>query len=342
MSSPRTQPVLAPLTPAAIFLVATINEGGHARVHDALADLAGLVRAVGFRDPAKHLTMVTSIASDAWDRLFSGPRPAELHPFPELQGPRHHAPATPGDLLFHLRAESLDFCFELATQVLSALDGAVTVVDEVHGFRFFDNRDLLGFVDGTENPDGAQAAHATEIGAEDPHFAGGCYVHVQKYLHNMPAWHALPVPEQERVIGRTKLEDVELADDVKPANSHVALNVVDDADGNQLQIVRANMPFGRAGTSEYGTYYIGYSRTPAVTERMLRNMYIGDPPGNTDRILDFSTAVTGTLFFTPTADFLDNPPPLPGAAPVATATTSDSPTAPDGSLLIGSLKGHHR
>lgn len=131
----------------------------------------------------------------------------------------------------------------------------------------------------------------------------------------MQAWHALPVPEQERVIGRTKLEDVELADDVKPANSHVALNVVDDADGNQLQIVRANMPFGRAGTSEYGTYRIGYSRTPAVTERMLRNMYIGDPPGNTDRILDFSTAVTGTLFFTPTADFLDNPPPLPGTQP---------------------------
>lgn len=344
MSSPRTQPVLAPLTPAAIFLVAVINEGGHARVHDVLTELSGLVRAVGFRDPAKHLSLVTSIGSDAWDRLFSGPRPAELHPFPELQGTRHHAPATPGDLLFHLRAESLDFCFELAGQVLGALGDAVSVVDEVHGFRFFDNRDLLGFVDGTENPDGPPAVQATEIGAEDPDFAGGCYVHVQKYVHDMGAWAALTVPEQERVIGRTKLEDIELADEVKPANSHVALNVVNDADGNQLQIVRANMPFGRAGAGEYGTYYIGYSRTPAVTEKMLRNMFIGNPPGNTDRILDFSTAVTGTMFFTPTVDFLDNPPALPGTAAAARPTPSPaaSSAAHDGSLMIGSLKGRTR
>lgn len=340
MSSAQLQPVLAPLTSAAIFLVTTIDEGGHARVHDVLAGLSGLVRAVGFRDPAKRLSMVTSIGSDAWDRLFSGPRPAQLHPFTELQGTRHHAPATPGDLLFHLRAESLDFCFELATQVLAAMGGAITVVDEVHGFRFFDNRDLLGFVDGTENPEGAQAAGATEIGAEDPGFAGGCYVHVQKYVHDMAAWQALSVPEQERVIGRTKLEDIELADDVKPANSHVALNVVEDANGNQLQIVRANMPFGSVGAGEYGTYYIGYSRTPAVTEKMLHNMFIGNPAGNTDRILDFSTAVTGTLFFTPTADFLDNPPPLPGSG--ATTALPAPAAAPDGSLGIGSMKGRSR
>ncbi|MCB0932390.1 MAG: Dyp-type peroxidase [Mycobacterium sp.] len=337
MPIPIPQPVLAPLTSAAIFLVATIGDGAEAEVHDNLPGLSGLVRSVGFRDPAKHLSLVTSIGSDAWTRMFSGPRPAELHPFIELRGARHHAPATPGDLLFHIRAESLDFCFELAGQVLAAMGGAVTVVDEVHGFRFFDNRDLLGFVDGTENPDGAQAARATEIGAEDPDFAGGSYVHVQKYVHDMAAWRALSVSEQERVIGRTKLEDIEFADDVKPANSHVALNVVDDQDGNQLQIVRANMPFGEVGTGEYGTYYIGYSRSPTVTEKMLRNMYIGDPPGNTDRILDFSTPLTGTLLFTPTADFLDNPPPLPGMG--VPAPTPVSATKPVGSLKIGSLKG---
>lgn len=338
MPVPLPQPVLAPLTPAAIFLVATIAEGGEHRVHDALADLAGLVRAVGFRDPAKHLSLVTSIGSAAWDRLFSGPRPAELHPFPELRGPRHHAPATPGDLLFHIRAEVLDVCFELAGRVVKAMAGAITVVDEVHGFRFFDNRDLLGFVDGTENPGGQPAVSATAIGDEDPDFAGGSYVHVQKYLHDMASWESLSVNEQERVIGRTKLEDIEFPEDTKPANSHVALNVIEDADGNQLQIVRANMPFGQVGTGEYGTYYIAYSRTPAVTEMMLRNMFLGDPPGNTDRILDFSTAVTGTLFFTPTVDFLDDPPPLPGAE-----EHDSAPSAPeihaDGSLSIGSLKG---
>ena len=333
------QPVLAPLTPSAIFLVATIDEGGEEAVHDALPDISGLVRAIGFRDPAKRLSVVTSIGSDAWDRLFSGPRPAELHPFVEITGGRHHAPSTPGDLLFHIRAESLDVCFELAGKLVEAM-GAITVVDEVHGFKFFDNRDLMGFVDGTENPDGPLAKSATQIGDEDPDFAGGCYVHVQRYVHDLSAWNSLSVEEQERVIGRTKLDDIELGDDVKPANSHVALNVIEDDDGTELKILRHNMPFGEVGKAEFGTYYIGYSRTPTVTERMLTNMFIGDPPGNTDRILDFSTALTGSLFFTPTVDFLDDPPPLAGSAPSddVTAAPVVSPSR-DGSLGIGSLKG---
>ncbi len=133
---------------------------------------------------------------------------------------------------------------------------------------------------------------------------------VQKYLHDLTAWNALPVEAQERVIGRTKLSDIELPDGVKPANSHVALNTITDPDGTERQIVRDNMPFGAAGRAEFGTYFIGYSRTPSITERMLRNMFVGDPPGNHDRVLDFSTPVTGTLFFVPTADFLDDPPPL--------------------------------
>ncbi|HZE14711.1 MAG TPA: Dyp-type peroxidase [Mycobacterium sp.] len=330
------QPILQPLTPAAIFLVATIDDGGEATVHEALPDISGLVRAIGFRDPPKRLSVVTSIGSTAWDRLFAGPRPAELHPFIELEGPQHSAPATPGDLLFHIRAETMDFCFELATRLVDAMAGGITVVDEVHGFRFFDNRDLLGFVDGTENPDGPLAVSATQIGDEDPDFAGSCYVHVQKYVHDMAGWNSLPVTEQERVIGRTKLDDIELDDADKPANSHLALNVIEDADGNELKIVRHNMPFGEIGKGEYGTYYIGYSRTPTVTEEMLRNMFIGDPPGNTDRILDFSTAVTGGLFFSPTVDFLDEPPPLPHRRAIAPANSA----ADDGSLAIGSLKGN--
>jgi porphyrinogen peroxidase len=336
--APQPQAVTAPLTPAAIFLVATIDDGGEEAVHDALGDLSGLVRAVGFRDPSKLLSLVTSIGSAAWDRLFTGPRPAELHPFVELDGPRHHAPSTPGDLLFHIKANSLDYAFELAHRILNSMSGAVTVVDEVQGFKFFDNRDLMGFVDGTENPSGAVAVDATAIGDEDPDFAGGCYVHVQKYLHDMGGWEALSVGEQERVIGRTKLEDIEMDDDEKPANSHLALNVITDDAGNELKIVRDNMPFGELGKAEFGTYYIGYSRTPTVTERMLNNMFIGDPPGNTDRILDFSTAVTGTMFFTPAADFLDDPPPVPDAEQPPTVTDV-TPVPPAGSLAIGSLKG---
>ena len=330
--------MVSPLTAAAIFLVVTVDPGGEDVVRDLLADVAGLQRSVGFRIPGGALEVVTAIGSNAWDRLFAGPRPAELHPFTELNGPRHRAPATAGDLLFHMRANRMDLCFEFARQVMARLAGAATVADEVHGFRYFDERDLIGFVDGTESPGGAAGVRAAIVGDEDPDFAGGSYVIVQKYLHDMPTWNALPVEEQEKVIGRSKLDDIEMPDDVKPENSHVALNTVTDEDGTERQILRANMPFGDVGRGEFGTYFISYAATPSVTEEMLRNMFIGRPPGVTDRILDFSTAVTGGLFFAPSADFLDDLPDAPssvtGSAVVASAAVPDS-----GSLDIGSLKG---
>jgi putative iron-dependent peroxidase len=310
------QPVLSPLTTAAIFLVLTVRHGGEPTVRELLGDVAGLSRSVGFRAPGSRLSCVVGIGSDAWDRLFDGPRPAELHPFREVSGPVHRAVSTPGDLLFHIRAEKLDLCFELASQIMRRLRGVVTVEDEVQGFMYFDLRDLLGFVDGTENPVGPAAAAAVLIGDEDPDFTGGSYVIVQKYLHDLEAWNALPVQAQERIIGRTKLENIELDDAVKPSNSHVALTTITDPDGTERRILRDNMPFGNAGRGEFGTYFIGYARTPAVTEKMLENMFIGDPPGNHDRILDFSTPVTGTLFFVPAADFLEDPPSQAAAADV--------------------------
>ncbi len=342
---PEPQPVASPLTAAAVFLVLTIDPGGEDTVRDLLPDLSGLGRSVGFRIPEASLQVVTAIGSDAWDRLFAGPRPRELHPFRTLAGARHTAPATPGDLLFHIRASRMDLCFEFAAQVMKRLRGAVEVADEVQGFRYFDERDLIGFVDGTESPSGAAGVSAAIVGADDDaDFAGGSYVIVQKYLHEMAAWHAIGVEEQERVVGRTKLDDIELPDDVKPANSHVALNTITGPDGEQRQIVRANMPFGNPGKDEFGTYYISYAATPAVTEEMLSNMFIGRPPGNTDRILDFSTAVTGSLFFAPAADFLDDPPGPPGADEAAAAPAGEPAGEPaaapasDGSLGIGSLR----
>jgi porphyrinogen peroxidase len=344
---PEPQPVLSPLTAAAIFLVVTVNPGGEQAVRDLLPDISGLQRAIGFRISGGGLAAVVGIGSAAWDRLQLGPRPAELHPFRELAGPRHRAVSTPGDLLFHIRATAMDLCFEFATQVMYRLAGAVTVADEVHGFRYFDERDLIGTVDGTESPTGRAGEAAAIVGDADPDFAGGSYVIVQKYVHDMRAWNALPVEAQEQVIGRAKLSDIELADDVKPANSHVAVNTITDPDGTQRQIVRENMVFGSAGRGEFGTYFIGYSATPSVTERMLQNMFIGSPPGNTDRILDFSTARTGTLFFVPTAAFLEDlpDPPARGAAAAPAGDGSGSQrtsTAPDvlpaGSLGIGGLK----
>jgi putative iron-dependent peroxidase len=333
------QAVLAGLTEAAIFLVVTVQGGGEDDTRGALTEVTGLTRAVGFRAPDDGLTCVVGVGSALWDRLFGMPRPVGLHPFRELVGTRHTAISTPGDLLFHIRARHMDLCFELAGQLMNRLGGSAEVVDEVHGFRYFDERDLMGFVDGTENPTGQAAVAAVVVGDEDPGFAGSSYVMVQKYVHDLAAWSALPVEEQERVVGRTKLSDIELPDDLKPANSHVALNTIIDEDGEERQIVRDNMPFGTIGTGESGTYYIGYARSPDVFEQMLTNMFIGKPPGNVDRILDFSTALTGTLFFVPSADFLDNPPDPPASAalraPTAPATAQ---TTTDDSLHIGSLK----
>ncbi len=302
------QPVLSPITEAAIFLTVVLEEGHEDGIPDFLSEVTGLKRSVGFRLPEGELTCVVGIGARAWDRVFGEPRPAELHPFRELAGDRHTAPATPGDLLFHIRAHRMDLCFELAKRLTARLAGLARVVDEVHGFRSFDERDMLGFVDGTENPEGEAAPAAALIGDEDAEFAGGSYVVVQKYVHDIEAWEALPVEEQERAVGRTKLDDIEMPDDQKPADSHLALNTIVDEHGEERQIVRVNMPFGEVGAGEFGTYFIGYARTPAVIEEMLQNMFIGKPPGNTDRILDFSTAVTGNLFFVPTIDLLDDPP----------------------------------
>lgn len=344
--SVSSQPVVAALTRSAIFLVATINPGGAAEtaVRGLCADLSSLLRAVGFRDLQGNLSCVMAIGSQAWDRLFDGPRPKELHPFQEIRGV-HHAVSTPGDLLFHIRASKrMDLCFELARQIMIRLGGAVTVVDEVHGFNYFDDRDLIGFVDGTENPAGPDAVKAAIIGDEDGGFAGGSYVIVQKYLHNLAAWDKVPVEEQENIVGRHKLSDIEQPDAIKKPYAHNVLTSISE-DGEPVDILRDNMPFGKVGTAEFGTYFIGYSRTPSRIERMLENMFVGSPPGTYDRLLDFSRAVTGSLFFVPTATFLDavvveKPATEPGEAAATALEPAPSPSRPsgDGSLGIGSLK----
>jgi len=343
------QPVAAPLTRAAIFLVVTVNPGPENRLtlRSFCRDLAALIRAVDFRDIEAGLSCVMGIGSDAWDRLFGPPRPAELHPFREIRAGARHAVATPGDLLFHIRAKRMDLCFEMATQIMARIGDAVSPADEVHGFRYFDDRDLLGFVDGTENPRGQAMVNAALIGAEDATFAGGSYVITQKYLHDVHAWNALSTEAQERIIGRTKLSDIELEDSVKPTSAHNALTTIVE-NGEEIKILRDNMPFGQAGQGEFGTYFIGYSRSPRVTEKMLDNMFVGRPPGNYDRLLDFSRAVTGNLFFVPSATFLDavtDDEPAVAAPPAAPAAVESSPSIPavhDGSLGIGSLKGDIR
>jgi putative iron-dependent peroxidase len=305
-SDAMPQPVTADITRYAIFMVLSYNPGPGNRdsVRSAGGDLAALVRSVGRRVPEAKLSCVAGFGSDVWEPLFGLPRPAELHRFREVVGGKHKAVSTSGDIFFHIRAEQMDLCFELATQIMVRLGTAVSPVDEVHGFRYFDLRGLLGFVDGTENPSGQTATGFTIVGDEDPGFAGGSYVIVQKYLHDLTAWNAVKTEEQEGFMGRTKLSDIELDDSVKPSYAHNALTTIVE-DGKEVKVLRDNMAFGSAGEGEFGTYFIAYSRTPHITELMLENMFIGKPQGNYDRLLDFSRAVTGGLFFVPSSGFLD-------------------------------------
>jgi putative iron-dependent peroxidase len=342
------QPVSAPITRAAIFLIVIINPGSDdaAAVRSFCADLPAIIRAVEFRDLEAGLSCVMGIGSEAWDRVFGDPRPAELRPFREVRAGGRHAVSTPGDLLFHIRAKRMDLCFEVASQIMARLGEAVAAVDEVHGFRYFDDRDLLGFVDGTENPRGEAVIEAALIGEEDAAFAGGSYVITQKYLHDMDRWNALSTEAQERIIGRSKLSDIELDDSVKPTSAHSALTTITE-NGKEFKIVRDNMPFGRIGDGEFGTYFIGYCRTPRVTEQMIENMFVGRPPGNYDRLLDFSRAVTGTLFFVPSATFLERLKENDRAVTGRCTATAVEPVpsaslVPDGSLGIRSLKGENR
>lgn len=302
------QSVDAPLTESAVLLTLTLTQrpDAVATVRGVLGSLSDVVKNVAFRDLRASLACTVGVGSDVWDAVMQAPRPAELHPFREVRGAVHTAPATPGDLLLHIRADRRDLCYELERQLLDLFGEAVTVADETVGFRYFDVRDLLGFVDGTANPVGPALPAATIIGDEDPAATGGSYLVVQKYVHVLDAWQQLSTEQQEAIMGRTKADNIEL-DDAAAADqkAHKTLATITDDDGGEQDILRDNMPFGSPGSGEFGTYFIGYTRRLWVIERMLERMFIGDPPGKHDRLLDFSTPLTGGTFFVPPASLLE-------------------------------------
>lgn len=300
------QRVDAPLTQSATFLVLSITDKPNAiqTIRSTLAGVDGLTKNVAIRDLGASFACTVGIGSDGWDRITGLPRPTELHPFPTVKGLEHTAPSTPGDLLFHIRSERRDLCFEFERQLLNQLDGAAAVVDETVGFRYFDIRDLLGFVDGTANPVGPAVPASILVAEEDVSAIGGSYVVVQKYVHDMKAWNTLPAEAQEAIIGRTKFDNVELDDAASGQQSHKSLATIQDENGDEHDILRDNMPFGSPGSGEFGTYFIGYSRRLWVIEKMLQRMFIGDPPGLHDRLLNFSKPLTGTTFFAPSASLL--------------------------------------
>ncbi|SIO68794.1 putative iron-dependent peroxidase [Burkholderia sp. GAS332] len=301
------QSIDAPLSAAAAFLVLVVkdDDASIATARSVVGSTGDLIKDLRIRANSGLFTCNVGISHRIWGPLTGQPVPSELAPFREVRGATHTAVATAGDLLYHIRADSMDLIIEFEKILLEAFGDAVTAVDDVAGFRYFDGRDLLEFIDGTANPDGLDLPAATIVGEEDPAYAGGSYVVIQKYLHDLAAWRAQKVETQEAIIGRTKFDNVELPDATEGQKSHKTLCTIQDTEGEH-DILRDNMPFAVPGRGEYGTYFIGYSRHLWVIEKMMERMFIGDPPPLHDRILDFSKAVAGVTFFAPARKFLSN------------------------------------
>jgi putative iron-dependent peroxidase len=283
-----------------LFLTLLVEPGSEATIRRALAELPGLTRDLAAQQGEPALSSAVGIGAEVWERLCGPTRPAELVPFaPLADGPRL-APATPADLFLHLHSDSHAANFALARAVRQRLGGAVRVVEEIAGFRTLGGRDLTGFVDGTENPKGKERPKAAIVGAEDPAFIGGSYVSLQRYVHRLSQWEALPVTDQELAVGRTKADDQEIDD--KPASAHIARVVIEE-DGEELQILRHSLPYGT--TSENGLYFVAYGRSPRPFRRMLEAMVRRDAGGQYDRLLDYTSPVTGAAFFCPSIEWLE-------------------------------------
>lgn len=307
----KYQDVVVPQSKNAIMVTLTIKrEAPLSQTVDAIRDLCdrlpAVIHSMKLQHPEGRFCFAMGIGARAWQRLFPKTKPPKgLHVFEQIKGPKKTAVSTPGDLFFHVRADTMDICYQIVTILHKLLKDVSEPVDETHGFRYRDGRAIIGFVDGTENPHEEEAPLAAYIGSEDEEYAGGSYVFTQKYEHDMEYWEGLSQEEQERSIGRRKWDDLELDDDDKLINAHTQVSKAHDKNGEELKIVRANISYAQPSENLFGTYFIGYSKDFAVTRQMLEHMFLGDPAGNTDRLLDFSTPVTGALYFVPSFDTLD-------------------------------------
>jgi putative iron-dependent peroxidase len=281
---------------AARFVVLRVDAGDTPvhRVRAALRGVPALQQTLAALPGGSGLSITVGIGAEMWTRLRPDDQPAQLAELGPLVAGRRRMPATGGDLLLHAHGAQPDLCYEAADRLLEKLGNVVEVLDDVAGFRYLDSRDLTGFIDGTENPQGEERAQAALIGDEDAAFAGGSYVLAQRWVHDISRWRILPDGEQERIFGRTKADSVELDD--KSPTSHIARVVIEE-NGEELQIVRHSMPYG--GLRERGLYFMAYARRRDIFDQMLARMVGLGEDGLSDGLMQFSTPVTGAYFFAP-------------------------------------------
>ena len=286
-----------------IFVMLSLKREDIEKEREIIADMAdrmeAIQRSMNIRVAPETVKLSFGFSNRAWEYLFpTAKKPKELEDFQGVNGEHHTAPATPADLFLHVRAGQAATSYLVVDQIMSFLRPVVDVVDETHGFHYLEGRAIIDFIDGTENPVGEEAKEWAIIGAEDPEFINGSYAFAQKYIHDLDAWRALPTEVQEKYVGRRKYSDLELSDEEKDPRAHNIISQ-DNRDGEEHKIVRMNVVFANPGEGVRGTYFIGYARHWNVTRQMVTNMFTQD-----DRLLEYSTAEKGQLFFIPSKEIL--------------------------------------
>ena len=285
------------------FVVLKLKRENLAADQEAIAEFAdrsqAIERSMMIRAADANLKVSIGFSRTAWDYLFPNAAvPKQLETYTTLTGPEYSMPASEGDIFLHVRAGDEAVVYEVVRQFLVFLDPIATVLDETKGFRYFEGRAIIGFIDGTEAPAEFEAADYALVGEEDPEYINGSYAFAQKWLHDMDFWGEMKTEEQEKAVGRHKFDDLELDDGEKFHNAHnVAAKI--EVDGEDQKIVRMNVPFSDPATGKTGTYFIGYSRYWSVTKAMLQQMV-----DMSDFLLTFSTIQSGQLFFIPSRDTL--------------------------------------
>lgn len=288
----------------AYFLTLTVADGAAGTaLNKAIGDILPSARVLATKAKRARLLCTLGIGSELWDRLSPASRPAGLRPFRAVKANGRVAPATGGGLFLQITSGCHDLNLDLAMGLVRRLQPLATMAEEIHGFRYKDSRDLTGFIDGTENPKGKARAVAALIGEEDQPFAGGSYVAVQRYVHDLERWRRLDDREQEQIIGRTKRGSVELPKLKKPQTAHIS-RVVIERDGAELQILRQSYPWGTV--REAGLYFAAYTKSLDVYDVMLARMMGTTTDGLHDRLMEFSRAVTGATFFVPSLETLSS------------------------------------
>ena len=251
----------------ALFLILRVHdpEKNGPAVAKILTEVPVLIETLGATGRDAALVGSVGFGSGFWNVISPHTRPAGLRPFTAIDAGGKTAPSTGGDVLLHIISKRQDLNFELAMQLCTRLGDRVAVMDEVHGFRYLDSRDLTGFIDGTENPEGdAERADVALIGDEDPDFAGGSYVFTQRYVHNLTKWASVSEQAQEAAVGRRKADSEELPDEIKPPAAHISRVVIEE-DGEELEIVRHSFPYGMV--KEHGLFFYCLYQRPRYSRK---------------------------------------------------------------------------